>query len=91
MELHGQTATTIQVSCLLFGHYAELVGLDGVSLELREGATVADALRQLRQQYPTAASLPPRPLAAVNRAHARPEHRLKDGDELALLPAVSGG
>lgn len=84
-------AGAITVSCLLFGRYAEMVGLECMALTLPSGATAADAVGALRARAPTAAALPACPLIAVNREHVAPEHPLRDGDEVALLPPLAGG
>ncbi len=64
----------------------ERAGAGEVELELPEGARVADALRALDD---LAAGLPL--VMAVNREYASEEQVLEAGDELALIPPVSGG
>ncbi len=66
-------------------------GADGRTLTLADGATVAAARRALAEQHPAAADLLPTVAFAVNRSYARPGDALADGDELAVLPPVSGG
>ena len=85
------TAANIQVECRLFARYAELAGMDCTTLQLPAASTVADAVHVLRSRLPGAASLPDRPLVAVNQKHALLHHPLADGDELALLPPLAGG
>jgi sulfur-carrier protein len=82
---------TIAVRIRLFARYSEVTDTESVSLELRAGATVADAVRQLRARIPNGNLLPERPLAAVNLEHVLADRRLSDGDELALLPPLAGG
>ena len=75
---------------VLFAKPRELVGTPNVDLALPAGATAADAWRQLSDRY----SLGPLPRAfrcAVNSEYARWEDRLAEGDELAIIPPVSGG
>ena len=76
----------MEVTVRLFAMLRERAGTGEVSLELPEGASVADALRELRD---LAEGLPL--VMAVNREYAREEHVLEPGDELALIPPVSGG
>jgi molybdopterin synthase catalytic subunit len=87
----AESGAAIRVTVRLFAQYAELIGTDVVALELPRGATVADAVAALRRQVSSGDRLPPRPLTAVNLAHVLPDRRLSDGDELALLPPLSGG
>jgi molybdopterin synthase catalytic subunit len=76
----------MRVRVRLFAILRERAGRSDIELELPNGACVADALAQLED-------LPPGlPLVmAVNRIYAGPEAPLKAGDELALIPPVSGG
>jgi len=82
--------TTISVTCRFFARYAEALGREEQQLELAAGATVADAVREVRRGA-AGAVLPERPLAAVNREHSTPDRTLRDGDEVALLPPLAGG
>ena len=82
--------TTLTVRVRLFASYAETLGLDALELTLDGGATVADAIAQLRE-LPGGEQLPPKPLCAVNLAQVRLDTPLATGDELALLPPLAGG
>ena len=84
-------AATLTVTCLLFARYAEMFGQEQVTLDLRVGATVADAIVLLRATLPGGDRLPRRPMVAVNLEHARLNRTLNRGDELALLPPLAGG
>jgi molybdopterin synthase catalytic subunit len=76
----------------LFGQLREQAGADSVEATLADGATVADALRELAERPPLAALLLRLPVRmAVNREIATSETLLGAGDELALLPPLSGG
>lgn len=76
----------------LFAVLRERAGRDSVELELGEGATVADAIDRLAALPALTEPLARMPVAmAVNRAYARPETPLDAGDELALIPPISGG
>ena len=81
----------MRVRVLFFGILKDLSGKSSDFLELREGASVADLLRHCAGEV-AALQASSRSLAvAVNQQYARPETLLKDGDEVALLPPVSGG
>jgi molybdopterin converting factor small subunit len=82
--------STLRVRALLFASYAEMLGLDTVELSLPSPATVGDALNHLRS-FPGGERLPPRPLCAVNLSQAGEDAPLSPGDELAILPPLSGG
>ncbi len=78
------------VTALLFASYADVLGRTSIDLTLAPGATVADALANIRA-LPGGDQLPPQPLMAVNLVYARGSHALKNGDELAVIPPVAGG
>ncbi len=73
-----------------FAHYADLAGMRACDTELPEGSTVGDLVQRLREDLPLQ-SLPPEPLVAVNRDYADLGRPLVSGDEVALIPPVSGG
>ena len=77
----------------LFAVLRERAGRDSLEIEVAEGATVAEALRALgAQSEPLAAALEAMPVVmAVNRSYVDSEATLSVGDELALIPPVSGG
>lgn len=77
----------------LFAILREQAGRQRVTLELRDGATVADAMRSISEQHPqlSAAVGSGSIVMAVNRVYAGAEVVLRPGDELALIPPVSGG
>jgi len=79
------------VRVLLFARYAELAGTAATELTLSARATVADVLRDLRARFPGAAALPERPLVAVNLRQVPMDHPVVAGDEVAILPPLSGG
>jgi len=76
----------------LFAILRQSAGSDSVEVEVEEGATVADALAVLGREPGLESVLDRVPVRmAVNRNYADPETPLSAGDELALVPPVSGG
>lgn len=79
----------MRVKVLYFGVLKDGFGCEGETVELAEGASVADAMAACRVRF---GSAPWESVAvAVNREYARGTDGLKEGDEVALLPPVSGG
>jgi molybdopterin converting factor subunit 1 len=76
----------VEVTVLLFAMLRERAGARQLTIELPDGARVRDALAELAD---LAAGLPL--VMAVNREYAPEDHVLDPGDELALIPPVSGG
>lgn len=82
----------VTVTVRLFAMLRERAGRDAFELELADGATVADALEALRDRDGLGEMLERMPvLTAVNLEYAANETPLTPGDELALIPPVSGG
>jgi molybdopterin converting factor subunit 1 len=77
----------------LFAVLRERAGRDSLEIELAEGATVAEALRALAAaSAPLGEALEAMPVVmAVNRTYVGTDETLAAGDELALIPPVSGG
>jgi molybdopterin converting factor subunit 1 len=80
------------VTVRLFAILRERAGRDSLEISLPQGATVAEAVEAIRREGSMADLIGRLPLrVAVNREYADPEARLAEGDELALVPPVSGG
>jgi MoaE-MoaD fusion protein len=80
------TVWDVIVTVRLFAILRERAGRDALELELPEDARVADALAAV-DDLAGGLSL----VLAVNREYAPADQRLEPGDELALIPPVSGG
>jgi len=81
----------MRIRVKLFAILRDQAGQSEASLELPEGATVQLARQRLIQTLPAIAPYMDRVAFAINLSYARPESVLHDGDELAVLPPVSGG
>ena len=82
---------TVSVRTLFFAAYRDMLGTSGMAVDVREGATVADLVSELRGRGAPFDRLPPEPAVAVNRAYASLSERLGAGDEVAFIPPVAGG
>ena len=80
----------MRVLVRLFASYREAAGVGSVDLDLPAHATVRDALAAIVRVHPSLARAP-RLVIARNREYARDDEPLSDGDEVALIPPVSGG
>jgi molybdopterin converting factor subunit 1 len=76
----------VRVRVRLFAGLRERTGTDERELELAEGARVGEVWPQL-----DLGAEPAGLLYAVNKEYATPERELVEGDEVALIPPVSGG
>jgi molybdopterin converting factor subunit 1 len=81
----------MKIRVLFFAHYRETVPGGQLELELPDGATVADAAAVLSERDARLNGILDRTRVAVAADFAEPDTPLKDGDELAFLPPMSGG
>ena len=78
------------VTVRLFASLREKAGFAQATRSIDDGATAGDLVATLRAEYPALADMG-RVAIAVNSEYVDPLHRLSDGDEVALIPPVSGG
>jgi molybdopterin synthase catalytic subunit len=76
----------VNIVVRLFAGLRERAGAGQIELQLPDLASVADVWPAL-----DLGDEPPGLLYAVNRGYAEPDRPLADGDEVALIPPVSGG
>jgi molybdopterin synthase catalytic subunit len=76
----------VNVRVRLFAALRDRAGSGSLELDLPAGAVVSDVWRAL-----PLGEEPPGILFAVNREYAEPARQLEEGDEIALIPPVSGG
>ncbi len=75
----------------LFARLRDLAGAAELTRNLPEGATAGAAWEALTREFPPLAAYTANISCAVNEEYARTSQALKDGDEVAFLPPVSGG
>ena len=81
----------MRIRLRLFASVREIVGAGELSLEVPEGCTVGQLVQRLGEIHPRLQGLASSLLLAVNREYRPAEHPLQDGDEVGLIPPVSGG
>ena len=84
----------MRVKLMSFGVLKDLLGAATEEVDLAEGSTVADLLQILEQRTSNSsmgAKVWQCLAVAVNREYSSADVVLRDGDEVALLPPVSGG
>lgn len=81
----------IKVTVRLFGSLREQAGTSQLDVDLAEGARVCDLRALLADRHPQLRTLGERVATSVNFELSNGEARLRDGDEVALLPPVAGG
>ena len=81
----------MQITVKLFALMREKAGTDTIPLEVPTGAVVTQALATLVCQYPTLEPYMPNTRFSLHMDFVDPETTLAEGDELVLIPPVSGG
>ena len=81
----------MRVRVLLFAGLREAVGSKDVDLEVADGASLGELLQRVEALHPVVERYRGRLLVAVNAERVGLDTLLGDGDEVALLPPVSGG
>lgn len=76
---------------LLFAQLREAMGRERLSIELRDDATVGDALDELSREHPAINAMRKTIAVAVDQRYQPSGTRLRDGCTMALIPPVSGG
>jgi molybdopterin converting factor subunit 1 len=76
---------------LYFATFRDLTGIREEELGLADGTTIADLQNRLAQLHPRIKDGLPTAVFAINREFAFPDDLIRDGDEVAIFPPVSGG
>ena len=79
------------IKVLLFGAAADRAGTREVELEIQASVTLAEIWPLLVERHPDLAPMRDTLAFAVNDEYAGAEDTVSPGDEVAVLPPVSGG
>lgn len=81
----------MQIHVRLFATLRQLAGWSKQTLDLPAGATLNDALATIDERFPALTISQRTFYAAVNQEYAKGDQILREGDEVAIFPPVSGG
>ena len=81
----------MNVDVRYFAIIREIVGRSAERRIVPEGATAGDLFDALAVEFPVLERLKPVTMLMVNKAYVESDHALREGDEMALIPPVSGG
>jgi sulfur-carrier protein len=79
------------ITVKLFAAYQEAYGKPEVVLEVASGLTVAEVGDRIRTPFPALYPLAAVTRYGINLGFVEPDTIVKDGDEVVLIPPVSGG
>lgn len=83
--------TKVKVTVKLFAAYQDAYGQPEIVLELPVGTTVREICDRIRAPYPELEHLKDITRYGLNLAFVDAETPVQDGDEIVLIPPVSGG
>lgn len=81
----------ITVNFKFFAYSREIVGEKNVEREIEKGMTAREAADELMEEHPELEEYKEQIILAVNKSTGMDDKILEDGDEIAMLPPVSGG
>ncbi|HVF29037.1 MAG TPA: molybdenum cofactor biosynthesis protein MoaE [Pyrinomonadaceae bacterium] len=88
----GESPGRVRVRVLFFGAARDAAaGRDEAQLSVNMPATVASAFAEVLDAYPDLRRFGRSLLVAINQEYASPDEAVRDGDEMAVFPPVSGG
>ncbi len=87
----GPSTESFTITLKLFAAYQEAVGCEERTWEVVAGTTVLDVCQQLIAEYPRLAQWESQTRFGINLDFVEPNTELRPGDEVVLIPPVSGG
>lgn len=81
----------MRIRVLLFGQLKDIVGRQEESLDLDSGSRLSAVMAHYSGRYPQLEGLTKSIACSINQEYAQGSAVLKEGDEVGLLPPVSGG
>jgi MoaE-MoaD fusion protein len=81
----------VNVRVRLFGGLADRAGVTEERVDVKEDGTAGQVLDAVTRRHPFLTGIAPALQVAVNLEVVPAEHRVRPGDEVALLPPVAGG
>ena len=84
-------ADSVTIRVLFFGVLKDITGFAEEPLEVAEGSTLGAVFENYAERFPKLAAMSRSIVLAANHEFARRERVVKEGDEVAFLPPVSGG
>ncbi len=80
-----------EIHVRLFAGLHDLVGKRDLVLDMPAGATVGQLRDRLGIEYPAVQAMLSTLVCAVDEEYVPSDHVLREGDDVALIPPISGG